>query len=341
MDTVPFRAGRTAASPFAAPHTDTIGTVEDTAMFRNPWIPILAMAAAAACLSAWQAPARKQGGFAYPPRMEGAAVEVYKTAGDARLSLWIFHPPGHTAGARRAAIVFFFGGGWRSGNPQQFEQQCRYLASRGMVAVAADYRVATRHGVKAVDCVRDAKSAIRWIRRNAGRLGIDPSRIAAAGGSAGGHLAAATGLVPGFEEPGEDAAISSRPNALVLFNPAVVLAPVDGVRAPAALDPAAIRERMGIDPEAISPYHHIAKGAPPAIIFHGKADTTVPFVTVEAFTNKMTAAGNRCELVGYDGQPHGFFNYGRDDNRFYSDTLKKADHFLASLGYVKGSPTLP
>jgi acetyl esterase len=292
----------------------------------------------AACLCVPAALAQ-QAGSAYPPQMEGAQVEVYKTAGNVTLSIYIFNPPGHKPGDQRPAIVFFFGGGWRSGNPKQFEQQCRYLSSRGMVAMAADYRVASRHNVKAIDCVRDAKSAVRWVRQNASRLGVDPGRIAAGGGSAGGHLAAAAGLIPGLDEPGEDLKISSRPDALVLFNPALVLAPVAGFARP--LVPAEARERFGAEPETISPYHHLAKGAPPTIIFHGKADTTVPYFTVELFAKKSAALGNRCELVGSEGERHGFFNYGRSGNQRYRETLTRADEFLASLGYLEGKPRVP
>jgi acetyl esterase/lipase len=288
-----------------------------------------------ACLFAQAAWAR-EAGFPYPPQMEGAQVEVYKTAGNARLSIYIFNPPGHKAGARRPAMVFFFGGGWRSGSPRQFEQQCRYLSSRGMVAMAADYRVASRHDVKPIDCVRDAKSAIRWVRRNAPRLGIDPGRIAAGGGSAGGHLAAAAGVIAGLDEPGEDLQVSSRPDALVLFNPALVLAPVAGLARPVV--PAEARERFGAEPEEISPYHHLTKGAPPTIIFHGQADTTVPYATVEFFAKKSAALGNRCELVGFEGEQHGFFNYGRGGGQRYRETLAKTDEFLASLGYLEGKP---
>ena len=122
----------------------------------------------------------------------------------------------------------------------------------------------------------------------------------------------------------------------MLFNPAVVLAPPPGV--PGGRAPDVMRERAGIEPEKISPYHHLAKGAPPTIIFHGKADTTVPYRTVELFCEKMTALGNRCELAGFEGQPHGFFNYGRGGNQMYEETLKRADEFLVSLGYLKRQP---
>jgi len=276
----------------------------------------------------------------YPPVLPQAKVETYKKVGDVKLNVWIYCPENHKPSDKRAAIVFFFGGGWRSGNPAQFAPQCRYLASRGMVAMTADYRVATRHGVKAVQCVEDAKSAVRWIRRNAERLGVDPNRIAAGGGSAGGHLAAATGTVPDLNAPGEDTSISSVPNALVLFNPALILAPVEGGPPFSPDKQARMKERAGTDPVKISPYHHVKKGCPPAIIFHGKADTTVSYRTAEAFCRKMKRTGNRCELVGYEGQKHGFFNYGRGGNKAYIDTVRRMDEFLVSLGYLKGPPTI-
>jgi len=275
----------------------------------------------------------------YPPDLPGAKVEVYKKTGDLELRAWIYSPEGLKAGDRRPAVVFFFGGGWTSGTPAQFDPQCRYLASRGMVAVTADYRVASRHHVKAVSCVADAKSAVRWIRANAARLGVDPDRIAAGGGSAGGHLAACTGVVEGFDEESEDRAVSSVPNAMLLFNPALVLAPVEG----RPLDEkrlAGLGSRMGVDPVKLSPFHQVRKGAPPTLVLHGKADTTVPYVTAELFAEAMAKAGNRCELEGYDGETHGFFNHGRGGDRMYVATVRRMDVFLRSLGWLEGEPTL-
>jgi acetyl esterase/lipase len=202
-----------------------------------------------------------------------------------------------------------------------------------MVAIAADYRVASRHNVKAVSCVADAKSAIRYVRQNAERLGVDPQRIVAAGGSAGGHLAACTATIDGFDEAGEDLAVSSVPNALVLFNPALVLAPVEGVE----LDVdriTSLGDRMGVEPKRLSPIHHVKKGDPPTLVLHGKADTTVAYATAEAFAKAMTDAGNQCELVGYEGQPHGFFNFGRGDGAHYDKTVQAMDRFSKQLGYL-------
>jgi len=268
---------------------------------------------------------KKAGG--HPPVIEGTKSETYRKIGDTELKVWVFdQAPKQTA--PRPAIVFFFGGGWTGGSPTQFEPQSRHLAARGMVAIVADYRVKTRQDAKPADCVSDAKACVRWVRANAARLGIDPARIAVAGGSAGGHLAASVATLPGLDDAKDDKSVSCLPNALVLYNPGTVMAPFPGVDLKgfgAGLDKA----RFGCEPTEISPIHHVKKGTPPTIIFHGKADTTVPYSTVEKFTEVMKAAGNRCELVGYEGQPHGFFNKAK-----YAETLAATDAFLVSLGYL-------
>lgn len=264
-------------------------------------------------------------------------TEIYKTIGEVKLEMTIQLPDDWKPTDKRPAIVFFFGGGWVGGTPTQFENQARYLASRGMVAMCADYRVQSRQKVKPVACVADAKSAMRWARANAGRLGIDPDRIAAGGGSAGGHLAAAVATLPGLDDPADDQSVSCRPNALVLFNPALVLAPMEGADLK-GFEARATAERFGCEPAEISPAAHVKAGLPPTIIFHGKADTTVPYASAELFTTLMTKAGNRCELNGAEGQTHGFFNFGRGDNQFALSTLTAADQFLGSLGWLKGEP---
>lgn len=266
-------------------------------------------------------------GRSYPPQMSGCRVETYKTVGDTKLGLYIFSP---ATPKNAPAIVFFFGGGWKSGTPQQFEVQCRELAKRGMVAITADYRVESRHGVKPTQCLADARSALRWVRAHAEELGVDPKRIAAGGGSAGGHLAACTAFIEKFDEPGEDQNVSAVPDALVLFNPALVLAPIESFDAE-GFGTKVPEERMGTKPINLSPAHHITKNGPPTIIFHGREDTTVPFASAKAFTAKMKSLDNRCELRGYEGQQHGFFN--GDD--FKRKTLAEADEFLVSLGWLK------
>ncbi len=266
----------------------------------------------------------------YPPVIEGTKSEIYRKVGETELKVWIFEP-WQKSNKPLPAIVFFFGGGWTGGSPTQFEPQSRHLASRGMIAIVADYRVKTRQGAKPADCVSDAKACVRWVRANAARLGIDPERIAVGGGSAGGHLAASVGSLPGLDTAQDDKSVSCLPNALVLFNPATVMAPFPGLDLKgfgAGLD----EEKLGSAPAEISPIHHIKKGMPPTIIFHGKADTTVPYPSVEKFAAVMRAAGNRCDLIGYEGEKHGFFNKSK-----YSETLAAAADFLVSLGYLSAA----
>ncbi|MEJ2701735.1 MAG: alpha/beta hydrolase fold domain-containing protein [Sedimentisphaerales bacterium] len=254
---------------------------------------------------------------------------TYKTVGDVSLQLHVFKPANHKPTDHSPCIVFFFGGGWVGGSPTQFYPHCRYFASRGMVAISAEYRVKNRHGTTPYECVKDGKSAIRWVRTHAEELGIDPRRIAAGGGSAGGHVAAATGTVKGFEEPSEDKAISSKPNALVLFNPVYDNGP----------------EGYGYDRvkehwREFSPMHNIDQDTPPTIVFLGTKDKLVPVATAEKYKTLMAKSGRRCDLHLYEGQPHGFFNYRDGKNPYYYQTVIEADKFLASLGYLEGNPTL-
>jgi acetyl esterase/lipase/lysophospholipase L1-like esterase len=290
---------------------------------------------------------------AWPPNIAGES-HVYKTIDDTQLRLWIIRPAGAaevsagTVASPRPAIVFFFGGGWTSGTPEQFLPQARHLAARGMITAVADYRVASRHKVKAAACVEDAKSAVRWLRLHASELGIDPTRICAAGGSAGGHIACCTALIPDLDNSEEDSTVSSVPNALALFNPAVMLAPLEGVENPDSKPKQeSLASRLGTVPEKLSPIHHIRRDLPPTIIFHGEQDSTVPISTVAAFAQRMQAVGNRCELLQFSEAPHGFFNLRpgtprADQHRqWHLRTLLQLDQFLVSLGWLSGASGLP
>lgn len=262
----------------------------------------------------------------------GAATETYKEASGSRLKLYLFRPEGHQAGDKRPAIVFFFGGSWNGGSPKQFEPHARYLARRGMVAIVADYRVKSRQKTSPFECVKDGKSAVRWLRKNSERLGIDPSRLAAGGGSAGGHVAAATGTVPGLEEDGEDTSVSSLPNALVLFNPVFDNGPM-------GYGHSRVKDRF----REISPIHNLSKKTPPTIVFLGTKDKLVPVSTAQRYKKLMEKSGGRCDLHLYKDQPHGFFNgpdRGGAFNPYYLKTVTAMDRFLASLGYLKGEPTI-
>jgi acetyl esterase len=262
-------------------------------------------------------------------KLAGATEKTYKTIDGFDLKMWIFSPADHKASDKRPAAVFFFGGGWNGGTPTQFEPHARYLASRGMVAAIADYRVKSRQKTTPFECVKDGKSAVRYLRTHAAELGIDPDRIAAGGGSAGGHVAAATGTVPGLEEEGEDKKISARPNALLLFNPVYD-------NSAKGYGHSRVKDRW----KEISPMHNITKATPPTIVFLGSKDSLIPVKTAQEYKKKMEAAGARCDNHIYEGQPHGFFNKSKSGGTYYIKTVTAMDKFLASLGWLKGEPTV-
>ena len=255
---------------------------------------------------------------------------VYKTVGQRELTLYVTTPDDWKSSDRRPAIVFFHRGGWVGGRPGQFTEHSKYLASRGMVAVQVEYRLLDRKSNDPpTDCVHDAKSAMRWVRSRAGELGIDPTRIASGGGSAGGHLAAFVGMVEGIDDPQDDASIPAKSNAMVLFNPVFDNGP-DGWG----------QQRVGDRYREFSPFHNVSDDDPPAIVFLGSEDKLIPVKTAHDFKAAMEKAGNRCEVMIFDGKGHGFFNYGRDKNRPYYETVLATDKFLASLGWLTGPPTL-
>ncbi|MEP0366343.1 MAG: alpha/beta hydrolase [Cyclobacteriaceae bacterium] len=257
-------------------------------------------------------------------RSESNPVEVvYKVVGEDTLKLTFHYPDNFKPRKKYPTIIFFFGGGWNGGSITQFQGQAKYLAQRGMIAVLADYRVKKRQGTTPFEAVQDAKSAMRFLRKNAKKLNINEKKIVAAGGSAGGHLAAATATIKGLNEPGEDTTVSSIPNALVLFNPVIDNGP-GGYG----------HERIGDRYEEISPLHNIRKSMPPTIVFQGTADHLIPVTTAELFKEKIEAVGGRSELFLYEDQKHGFFNKSKSEEH-YNLTFKETERFLESLKYLK------
>ena len=259
--------------------------------------------------------------------IKGAEVEVYKKASGDDLRIYRLDPEGHDPKTdKRPAVVFFFGGSWNGGSVAQFEPHANYLAGRGIVAFLADYRVGSRQNTPPLACVEDGKSAIRWVRQNAERLGVDPDKIIAGGGSAGGHVAATTGICDGLEGPDEDLSVSSKSEALLLFNPVYDNGP-DGYG----------HDRVTEWFPAISPAHNITKDDPPTIVFLGSEDKLIPVSTAKKFRDDQEVLGIKSELHVYEGEPHGFFNLklGQGKKEHFIDTILKTDAFLVDLGYLE------
>jgi len=251
----------------------------------------------------------------------------YKKSDTISLRILVRKPQLAKSDSCSPAIVFFYGGGWNSANIEQFKPQADYFTSRGMVAVLAEYRVRNRHQSTPFDAVSDSKSVIRFIRKHSEMLGINPNKLVAAGGSAGGHLAAATATIEGLNDLRDDLRISPKPNVLILFNPVID-------NGPTGYGYERVKEKY----LEISPIHNIRKEMPPAIILSGTKDHLVPVETLQLFKTKMEEAGSRCDLVLYENQKHGFFNFsatGKNKNEYYKKTIAEADKFLVSLGFLQ------
>ncbi len=241
---------------------------------------------------------------------------LYKKTPQEDLYLYILRPQGKS-GKALPAIVYFTGGGWVAGDVYGQIPNPAWFRDHGIIGIEADYRVKSRHGTTPIECIQDAKSAIRYVRQHSKELGIDPNKIIAAGGSAGGHLAATT-FLDGGDIPGENLKISSKPNAIVMHNP--VLGEGFG------------KEFFDAHPE-FSPILHVEKGWPPTILSNGTKDKTTPFEYAEKFTRLMKAAGNTCELIPIKDADHSCDWPVSNPN--FLPTIQRMTDFLKEQEFIK------
>ncbi|MDD2305820.1 MAG: alpha/beta hydrolase fold domain-containing protein [Prolixibacteraceae bacterium] len=243
----------------------------------------------------------------------------YKRASQGDLNLHIFKPEKLKKGEKRPAIIFFFGGGWTLGTPLQFYRECSYYASKGMVAISAEYRISYLHQTSAFESLEDARDAICWLREHATELNLDTARIAAAGASAGGHLAAATGIIHRNETCSQ-----ARPNLLVLYYPVIDIGP-EGYGS------AELKSRY----TEISPLHNIDHTSPPALFILGTKDALIPVKTAEAFQKRMNENGVECELRLIEGAGHPIFYYAKTLTPDFYTIRQLTDNFLVRHGYLE------
>ena len=199
-------------------------------------------------------------------------------------------------------IVCIHGGAWMVNRRIWFEPFAKYLASKGFAAVARDYRMLP--AVKVIDCVYDCKAAVRWVRANAEKYGIDPDRIGAIGASAGAHLIAllaTTANVPELEGSVGNAGISSAVQAAVGFaTPAFKIEGAGSAKA----------KRFGFTEEEIkllSPYEHISSSAAPLYLVHGTKDRVVNPQDSQDLYDKYKEVGAHAELKWVPDKGHGFY----------------------------------
>jgi len=263
----------------------------------------LAAAPALASLAATTAEAQNTGDLRVDSNI------VFGKGGDIDLLLDVYHPPAGVM-PKRMAVIHLFGGGFFSGNKNAgyIVNDVRALGRLGYTNVSANYRLQTQGSWPAQ--IHDTKAAIRWVRANAAKIGIDANRIAIAGYSAGGMLsllAAGTNGVAEFEGNGGNSDVSSNVQA------SIGVYPLANVQMAAALFPNTLAaEERTKAMQAAAPATYIGKSFAPTIFIHGTADTTVPMSSSIDFFNKLHAAGVPTALTLIQGAAHAFDNSALD-----------------------------
>lgn len=258
--------------------------------------------------------------------VEPGKVFVYKQSAGKPQELEVYFPPGWDPKTGKVpGVILFHGGSWKDGTLAQFRYVCKYLASRGLVAATANYRMLTNEEVKALPagetnkrvCITDAKSAIRWMKQHAEELGIDPKCILTGGASAGGHVAVLATTNSGLNDPADPKEFDTSVVAYLLFNPAFT-------------------GSDSSDPE-VDVMSHLTAGFPPAIFFFGDQDLGWKPGS-DAVLKQLRSLGNTgAELWIAEKKSHGFFN----KPPWQDITLAQADRFLVEHGFLSGSCMIP
>jgi acetyl esterase/lipase len=284
---------------------------------RLEWILPLAIFPIAVCsaiLSAQQTPAQVSENPTLEENFTITSDVTYTQGmhGPLQADVYVPKSPGLHPG-----IVFIHGGGWVSGNRNQMIKVIKAMADAGYVGFTIDYDLgkSTFPG-----SLNESLAAVRFFRAHAAEYNLDPFRIAVAGSSAGGELAALVGLAQ------NDTA--SHVEAAIVFNGALDLTLPD----PKTSLPSVVTTYLGGQCESImetckaaSPQYQVHAGAPPFYVGHGDQDQSVPFAEAVAFTNALKAAGVPVEFFQANGGKHTYWS----DPRFYSANLDAVKAFLA------------
>jgi acetyl esterase/lipase len=229
---------------------------------------------------------------------------VFGTGGGRDLRCDVYTPPGHAEPV--PAVLLVHGGGWRGGERTQLRGYGILLGRAGYLCVASEYRLVGESPWPAQ--VHDVKAAVRWMRANATELGIDPTRIALEGNSAGAHLvlfAAGTPNVAAFEGDGGHAGVDSSAAAVVAVYPPTRFH--FGPRQHGSVPIEALSDTPGAAlAEEASPVNLVGPGFPPTMLVHGSGDEVVPVSASFLMYETLRRHAVPTELHVFAEQPHAF-----------------------------------
>jgi acetyl esterase/lipase len=279
-------------------------------------VPVLLAALVLALIPARRAHGQ-QSAAVLPPAGTTVHRDIqYVSNGHERQRLDLYVP------ADRAApvpiIVWIHGGGWTSRSKYDAETHPfrNPLLENGFAVASINYRLSQHAAFPAQ--IQDAKAAVRWLRANAARYGLDPARISAVGWSAGGHLGALLGSSGGIREfeVGDNLEKASAVRAVIAFYPAVDFLQMDQHRLPGGrvhddstseesrLIGGPIQERRELVKSA-NPVTYVTADDPPFFIIHGTRDLTVPYHQSQILTEALQTKGVPVTLRTIDGGGHG------------------------------------
>jgi len=253
---------------------------------------------------------------------------VYREVGNRPLRAFVSLPD--DASPRRAAILLFHGGGWKIGEPAWTFARAKQFAAKGLVAMSIEYRL-SNDGLSPIDAVEDACAAFAWARDQADRFGIDVRRVAGYGVSAGGHLVASAAMLPSVK--GRPIVGRERPNALLLFSPALNMARDECFRG--------LMAGHG-KPASYSPAEFVRRDLPPTLVIQGEKDSVVRTDHARAFCAAAEMAGARCSIKVYPNVGHLLTRNLADQSKDFdsdpaglADARKREDAFLVSIGFAR------
>jgi len=247
----------------------------------------------------------------------------------------VYLPDGHKPSDKRPCFIFFHGGGWKSGVLNEGRPLCTYLASRGIVTLTASYSMhpdakkaalsdpdAINEPLKLPEgesrkriCVIDGKTVIRWAKKNADELGIDPDRIITSGASAGGHIAVLQMMDDQFNNPNDPEEVDTTVQAFVLLCPAFTLPKKDKV------------------PD-VNVFQYVDKKFPPTLFIVGEKDFWLK--ASNPLAEQLIEKNNDVEVWMAHGAGHMFHR----QKNWYPTTKIMVDRFLVDHGFLEGQSPL-
>lgn len=252
---------------------------------------------------------------------EDHVIETYKVIDGFKLDMHLFLPDFKKFKGKRPTIIKFHGGSWSEGKPDWFFSTAKAYTEKGWVVAVVEYRIKGRQNTYPFESVKDAKSAIRWVKEHAKRYNIDDTKIIATGDSAGGHLSLALALVDNWNEGTDNLLINAKPTAII------VNAGVYDLTTRETSWITATYKNKDIAKE-ISPNHLIKKSKVKMLLIHGDKDRNCPYETARYFYKEMKAIGNTIELHTVKNAKH-FIWYGKHAE----EVSKITSEYIGKLNY--------